>query len=139
MANSEEPNEVVARLLRENNVKLNDLLKGVLLRIAGDFWAAGLITKETVDSMHVTGGVDTYSLAMKLMDACQPSLEQQPEKNFPKFIQVLKNYETMKQLAKKMETEFEQARELFNILLVIRLACLDKRMCTKDIFAVSVR
>ena len=113
MSDPEQPKRFVARLLRENNVELNELIKGVLHRIAGDFWAAGLVTKHVADGMHVTG-VDHFELAGKLMNACQPSLEQYPEEKFPKFIAVLKKYETMKQLAEKMESEFKEARKSYN-------------------------
>ena len=113
MSGSEELKKVVKRLLQKNNVELKDFIKVPLLRIAGDFLAAGLITTDVESSLHVQG-VDRFELAAKLMNACQPSLEQYPEKNFPKFIAVLKKYETMEQLAKEMETEFEQARELYD-------------------------
>ena len=113
MSDSEEPKRFVARLLRENNAELNEFIKGVLHRIAGDFWAAGLVTKDVADGMLVTG-VDTFPLAAKLMNACHPSLEQYPEEKFPKFIAVLKKYETMKQLAERMESEFKEARKSYN-------------------------
>ena len=137
MSRSEELKKVVKELLRNNNVELKEFMEAVLLRIAGDFWAKKLITQETEKSMHVKGE-DTFSLAAKLMNACQASLQQRPEENFPKFIEVLKKYETMEQLAKEMETEFEQARELHNTPLVIRLAGLDKQMGTQDSLAVNV-
>ena len=112
MSDSEELKGVVASLLRENNVELKDFIKDVLDRITGEFWAKGLITKEAADGVQVQG-VGTFQLAAKLMNACQPSLEQFPEEKFPKFIAVLKKYENMKQLAEKMESEFEQARKSY--------------------------
>ena len=98
--------------MQENDVELKDCIAHILLRIAGDFWAAGLITKDVEYSLHLPG-VSSFELAAKLMNACQPSLEQYPEKNFLKFIAVLKKYEIMEQLATEMETKFEQARELY--------------------------
>ena len=128
MSDSEELKRVVERLLRENNIKLKDLIQTVLQRIAGEFWAAGLIEKEVVDSMLVTG-IDHFTLAAKLFNACQKSLVQYPEKNFFKFSEVLKRYDTMKQLAADMKSEFDQAREsYFNALIAMYLASLFK--CT---------
>ena len=112
MSDSEDLEKVVKGLLRKYNVKINEFVKTELQRIAGDFWAAELITKETADSMHVMG-VDNYTLATKLMSACHPSLVQNPKENFPKFIEVLKGYETMESLAKEMESKFEQARKSY--------------------------
>ena len=73
MTDSEELKRVVERLLRESNVKLTDSIQNVLQRIAREFWAAGLIAKETADNMHVTG-VGDFSLASKLLNACHSSL-----------------------------------------------------------------
>ena len=112
MSESEELKRVVERLLRENNVKLKDLIQNVLQRIAGELWAAGLIEKEVEDSVHVTG-VEQFTLAAKLVNSCQTSLVLYPGENFPKFIVVLKGYQTMKPLAAEMESEFEQAREWY--------------------------
>ena len=112
MADSEDLEKVVKTLLRKNNVKINEFVQNELHKIAGDFWAAELITKETADSMHVTG-VANYTLATKLMSACHPSLVQNAEEKFPKFIEVLKGYETMESLAKEMESKFEQARKSY--------------------------
>ena len=110
MSNSDKLEKVVKGLLRKNNVKINELVQTVLHKIAGDFWAAELITKETAEDMHVMG-VDNYALATKLMNACHPSLVQNAEEKFPRFIEVLKRYEIMERLAAEMELEFEQARE----------------------------
>ena len=112
MSNSEELKCVVECLLRENNVKLKDFIQTVMQRIAGEFWAAGLIEKDVDDSVHVTG-VSNFTLAAKLFNACQQSLVLSPGKNFPKFIEVLKGYETIKPLAAVMESEFEQACESY--------------------------
>ena len=121
MSDSEEPKKVVARLLRENNVELKDFVKADLPRIAGEFWAKGLIAQGMVDKMSVAG-VDKFQLAADLINACQPSLELNPEDNFPKFIAVLKNYENMIQLAENMESEFKQARACRNIAHLIYCA-----------------
>ena len=112
MSDSEDLNRVVERLLNDNNVKLKDLVQTVLPRIAGEFRAAGLIEKEVEDAMLVTG-VDYFTLAARLVNACQPSLVQNPEEQFPKFLAILKGHETMKPLAAEMESKFEQARESF--------------------------
>ena len=109
MSDLEDLQRVVERLLKVNNVKLKDLILTVLPRIAGEFRAAGLITKEVEDSMLVTGG--EFALASRLVNACHPSLVQYPEEKFPKFIEVLKGYETMRSLAVEMESKFEQAGE----------------------------
>ena len=140
MSNSQELKTVVERLLCENNVKLKDFFQHVLPTIAGKFWAARLIEKYVADSVHVTG-VDHMTLAAKLFDACYTSLVQYPEEKYPQFIEILKGYETMKQLAEKMESEFEQAREsYFNGLVETHLASLFKRAysITKDGFTVHV-
>ena len=104
MSDSEELTRVVKRLLDDNNVKLKDLTKTVLQRIAGEFRAAGLITKDVEESMLVTG-VDTFSLATQLVNACQTSLVLYPGEKFPIFIKILKEYKTMNPLATKMESE----------------------------------
>ena len=133
MSDSEELKRVVERLLLKNNVKLKDLIQNVSQRIAGKFLEVGLIEKEVADSMLVTG-VDHFTLAAKLVNACQTSLVLYPGKNFPKFVNVLKGYETMKQLAMEMESEFEQAREwYFNALVATHLASLFKITCSKPI------
>ena len=103
---------VVERLLCDNNVKLKDFFQHVLPRIAGQFWRARLIEKYVADIVLVAG-VDHTTLASKLFDACYTSLVQYPGVKFPQFIEVLKEYDTMKQLAEEMESEFEQARELY--------------------------
>ena len=127
MSDSEELKTVVKRLLRENNVELKGLFQNVLKTIAGEFWAVELIEKEVVDSMLITG-VDNSTSAAKLFDACYTLLVQSPEEKFPKFIKVLKKYETMKQLVQDMESEFEQAREsYFNALVTTHLANLFER------------
>ena len=100
--------KVVRHVLRTYNVDLNEFIKEDLERVAGDFLAQGLITQATVDSMSVTG-VAPFQLASRLMSACQPSLVQFPEEKFPRFIAVLKKYETMQELAEKMEDEFKEA------------------------------
>ena len=117
MSDSEELQGVVERLLRENNVKVTDLIEPVLQRIAGEFWAAGLIEKAVKESMLVTG-IDHSTLAGKLFNACETSLVLYPRENFPKFIEVLKRHDAMKQLAAEMESKFEQASEsYFNSLV----------------------
>ena len=110
MSDSEELKRVVKRLLDKNNVKLKESIQNVLHKIAGEFRAAGLIEKEVEESMLVTG-VDNFTLATKLVNACQTSLVQYPVENFSKFTKILKGHETMKPLAAEMESEFEQARE----------------------------
>ena len=110
MSDSEQLKRVVERLLDDNNVKLKDLTQTVLHRIAGEFRAAGLIAKEVEESMLVPG-LDPFTLATKLVNACQTSLVQYPEENFSRFIAILKGHEIMKQLAAEMESEFKQARE----------------------------
>ena len=105
--------KVVEFLLRERNVNLRmDLVDANVFRVAGEFRDAGLIPKEVEDGMHVFG-VDSYTLAAKLMNACQTSLVHYPEENFPKFIEILKRCGTTKPLAAEMESEFEQACELY--------------------------
>ena len=103
---------VVESLLNDNNVELKDLTQTVVDRIAGEFRAAGLITKDMEDSMLVMG-LDNFRLAAKLMSACQTSLVMYPEENFPKFIAVLMRYGTMKRLAAEMESKFKQASESY--------------------------
>ena len=112
MADSEELKRVLERLLRENNVKLKDSFQTVLQRIGGEFWAAGLIAQAVADRMLVFGETK-FALATELFNACQTSLVQYPGEKFPKFIEVLKGYDTTKQLAEEMESEFEQAREAY--------------------------
>ena len=107
MSDSEELKSVVKRVLRESNVELKDLIKTVLQRIAGEFWAAGLIEQDVEESVHVTG-VDNFTLAAKLFNACQKSLVMYPGENFPKFIKILKGYKTIESLVVKMESEFEK-------------------------------
>ena len=108
MATSQDPKEVVKRILRKNNVELKDVMKGNLSRIAGHFLAEELIEEATVNKMR-TLGLDSFHLSAELLDACQPSLEQHPEEKFPKFIAALKKCVTMVQLAEKMEDEFKKA------------------------------
>ena len=131
MSDSEELKSVVERLLRENNVKLKELIQTVLQRIAGEFWAAGLIEKDVEESVHVTG-VDKFTLAARLFNACRKSLVLYPGENFLKFIGILKAYETIKLLAEEMESEFEHTREsyvpVYNALAVTHLASLPKRI-----------
>ena len=136
MSDSEDLKSVVERLLRKNNVKLKDLIQTVLKRIAGELWAAELIEQNVEESVHASG-VDNFTLAAKLFNACQKPLVLYPGENFPKFIGVLKGYETIKPLAAEMESEFEQAREsYFNASVVAtHLASLFKRTYqTKDSF-----
>ena len=112
MSNPEDLNRVVQRLLRENNVELKELIKPVVPKIAREFREAGLIPREVEDQMLVTG-VDPFTLATRLVNACQTSLAMFQDKNFPKFIEILKRYDTMKPLAAKMEPNFQQARESY--------------------------
>ena len=112
MSDSEELKGVVERLLQENRVALKGLFEFVLPTIPGELWAAGLIEKYVADSVPITIG-DHVTRAAELFDACRTSLVQYPGKNFPKFIEVLKRFVTIKQLAEKMESEFEQARESY--------------------------
>ena len=108
MSKSGELQRAVKRILRAYNVNLKDSIQYNLQRIAGDFHAQGLITQTTVNSLSVTG-VDPFDLAAKLVNACQPSLVRSPEEKFPRFIAVLKEYETVKELAETMEDEFKEA------------------------------
>ena len=110
MSDSKELRRVVEHLLRRNNVRLKDSFQNVLEGVTDQFYAAGLIPKMVVDSTYEVE-VDNYTLASRLLNACHPLLVQYPEDKFLKFIQLLKGYETMKQLATEMEFEFEQARE----------------------------
>ena len=127
MSDSEELKRVVERLLRENNVKLKDLFQHVLPSIAGELWATRLIEKYVADGVRVAG-VEHVTLAAKLFDACYTSLVQYPAVKFPQFIEVLKGYETMKQLAEEMESDFEQASEsYFNTLVTTHLGSFFKR------------
>ena len=114
MSESGDLHEVAKRILRENNVELKELMMEELSRIAGYFHQEGLIEQTTVNKMGMIG-VDRFSLASDLLSACQPSLEQRPEENFPKFIAVLKKFVTMKKLARKMEDEFKEARMFYYI------------------------
>ena len=98
------------RILRTYNVELKDFVKENLEKIAGDFHAQGLITK-TVDGMSAIG-VPPLQLASELVNMCQLPLVRSPQQKFPGFIAILKNYETMEDLAEKMEAEFKQARML---------------------------
>ena len=116
MTDLEESKKVVQRLLDKNNVKLKDLTQNVLHRIAGQFRAAGLIAKDVEESMLVMG-VDPFTLATKLVNACETSLVEYPEENFSKFTEILKGHETMKPLAAEMESEFKQARKSSNTLV----------------------
>ena len=100
--------KAVQRILRTHNVDLKDFVKNDLQKIAGGFLAQELITQTTVDVVKVSG-VPDFNLAAKLVDACQPSLVNYPEKNFPRFIGVLKKYETTADIAKTMEAEFKEA------------------------------
>ena len=104
----------VEHILRDYNVKLTDFLKGNLVRIAGNLNAEGLIEQVTVDRMR-TIGVDRCELAAELLAACQPSLVQYPEEDFPKFIAVLKQYVTMEKLAEEIEDKFKKASMLWCI------------------------
>ena len=108
MSKSGELENGVKRILRTYNVNLKDFVKENLERIAGDFHAQGLITQTTVDAMNVIG-VPPFQLASHLVNTCQSSLVCSPEQKFPRFIAILKNYETMEDLAEKMEAEFKQA------------------------------
>ena len=100
--------EVVISILRKNNVELKALMVGVLVDISGHFYAEGLIEQITVNRMRMIG-VDQINLAADLLGACQTSLEQRPEENFPKFIAVLKKFVTMEKRAQEMEDEFKEA------------------------------
>ena len=112
----------VGKLVRENNVILKDLIKPIVAKVAGEFIAATLIPSEMEDQMLVTG-VDNFTLATRLVNACQTQLTLYPDKKFPKFIEVLKRHETMELLAKEMESKFEQAREFwFNAVVATHLA-----------------
>ena len=127
MSDSKDLETVVRDLVRENNVKLKELITPVVTKIAGEFTAAGLVPSEMEDQILVTG-VEDFKLAAKLVNACRTMLTMYPDKNFPKFIGILKKYETMKLLAKEMESTFEQARELcFNAFVAPQLASLFKR------------
>ena len=108
MSKSGDLKKVVKRILRTYNVDLKDSIQDDLERIAGDLYAQELITQTTVNSMSVTG-MTPFALAAKLVSACQPSLERSPEEKFPRFIALLKKYETVEELAKTMEDEFEEA------------------------------
>ena len=128
MSGLEELKRVVERLFREKNVKLSDFIKDVLPEIASHLWEAGLIAKGVKDNAHVSG-VHPFEAAAKLLSACQPSLVQCPEEKFPKFIAVLKKFTNMEELAEEVESEFTQARESYNNLVVIRLAGLSQPTC----------
>ena len=76
-----------------------------------------------------------------MFDACYTSLVQYPGVKFLQFVEVMKGYDTMKQLADKMESEFEQAREsYYNALVAVHLASLFKTYMqqTKDSFTVQI-
>ena len=120
MSDAKKLEECVERILREKNTKLKDLLQHVVQRIAGEFWTAGLIDKSVESSMS-TRAVDKSGHAKDLLDACHDSLVQRPRENFPKFIEVLKRYETMKSLAAVMESEFQQGRESQHFYLLASL------------------
>ena len=113
MSKSGDLQKVVKRILRTYNVDLKDLVKEDLERIAGGFFAQGLVNQTTVDKMSVSGMVP-FQLASKLLTACQPSIVRSPEENFPRFIAVLKEYDTMEELAEKMEDEFKEAGMLWS-------------------------
>ena len=112
MSDSEELKGVIERLLRENRLALKGLFEFVLPSLAGELWAAGLIEKDVADIVGLSI-VNHIMRTAKLFDACQTSLVLHPGKNFPKFIEVLKRFVIIKQLAEKMESEFEQARESY--------------------------
>ena len=108
MSRSGELGKAVKRILRTYNVDLKEGVQDDLEKIAGELYAKGLVTQTTVDGVSVTG-VPAFTLASKLVNACQPSLVRYPQEKFPGFIAVLKNYETTEDLAEEMEAEFKKA------------------------------
>ena len=108
MSKSGELGKAVKRIMRTYNVDLKEGIKDDLEKIAGDLYAKGLINETTVDGVSMIG-VPAFSLASKLVTACQPSLVRHPQEKFPGFIAVLKNYETTEDLAEEMEAEFKKA------------------------------
>ena len=112
MSESADLKLVVKRILRTNGPQLQEFIKADLVKIAHHLHAKGLIERTAVDRMSLTG-VDRFQLASDLMDACQPLLVTYPERNFPKFIAVMKEFVTMEQLAERMEDEFKEASMSF--------------------------
>ena len=138
MSDTKKLKKVVDGLMRDNNVDLKDLIKPVVTRIAGEFRAAGLIPSDVEEQMLVMG-VDNFTLATKLVNACQTSLVMYPDTNFPKFIEILEGHGgAMELLAKEMETKFEEARELcFNALVAAQITSLFNR-ATIYIYSLTV-
>ena len=123
LVRSRDPQEVVESILRKNSMDLYDLMKANLPRIAGYFWTEGLIEKATENRMSAIG-VDQYVLAKELLSACQPVLTLWPEETFPRFIAVLKKFETMVKLVQKMEDEFKKASMSWCISAFSKRLCL---------------
>ena len=108
MATHEDLQKEVERILRENNAKLAEFMKGNLARIAGNLHTVGLIEQVTVERMRTKGAYD-YELAAELLAACRPSLVEYPEEKFPIFIATLKKGVTMVKLVEEMEDDYKKA------------------------------
>ena len=98
----------VERILLVNDTNLKSFMKGNLATIASNLRAKGLVEHATAVRMSQQG-VNPMDLAVELLDAFRTSLMQHPEERFPKFIAVLKEFVTMKELAEKMEDDFKKA------------------------------
>ena len=122
MSNSEELKKVVDKILEKNSASLRSLIETVVQGIAGKFLAVGLIDRKVDDSMRVLGIPDSTHAAT-LLSKCTATLLENPGKNFPEFIKVLKEHTILERLASEMESEFkEAARESYNALVVTCLA-----------------
>ena len=109
MSESKELKKAVKGILSKHNVALKEAIRGNLSRFAGHFKEQGLIEQDTVDTVSDVTGIAPFNLAAKVVNACQPMLENYPQEKFPGFIARLKDYETTKRLAKEMEDEFKGA------------------------------
>ena len=105
---SESLKKAVKHIVAKYNVDLKDFIQVFPVRFASELHAQELVEQATVNSMSVIA-VDPFQLASQLVCACQPSLVRYPGKKFPRFISVLKKFQTMEELAELMEEEFKAA------------------------------
>ena len=111
------PSQAVKQILTKYNVDIKEYVSNHLDRFASKLLKQELVEVDAERKVRVPG-LDPFRLAAELISACHPSLEQFPEKNFPKFIAVMQDFANMKELAKKMKDEYEQksmSRSTFDI------------------------
>ena len=123
MSTSGDLQQVVKRILLKYGMNLKQLMMGSLPMIAGYLLAEGLIEDATERRMTAIG-LERFNLASDLLDACKISLEVDPEETFPKFIAVLKRFQTLEKIAKKMEDDFKNASMSWCILVISKRLCL---------------